>query len=147
MLELACFAQNVTPFRLEDWMKMEEKETKARYGTAHFERRRHPRFKIDLPMEYRRTGSSVRDGRTINASEGGFAAYFPEPLDVGQQLRAKLFFTSVPELNTIEIVAEVAWVDNQLGEDWKGYRAGVKFLDVSTQDLDKLKKFLIGLSK
>jgi c-di-GMP-binding flagellar brake protein YcgR len=126
---------------------MEEKESRARYGTAHFERRRHPRFNIDLPIEYRRTGSSVKDGRTINASEGGFAAYFPEVLGVGQQLRAKLFFSAGPELNAIEMVAEVAWVDDQLEESRKGYRTGMKFLEISTQDLDKLKKFLIGLSR
>jgi c-di-GMP-binding flagellar brake protein YcgR len=131
---------------MEDSM-MGEKENKARYGTAHFERRRHPRFNIDLPIEYRQTGSSAKDGRTINASEGGFAAYFQEQLDVGQQLRARLFFSSGPELNAIEMVAEVTWVDNQLEEDRKGYRTGVKFLDISTQDLDKLKKFLIGLSR
>ena len=128
-------------------MNMEEKDNKARYGTAHFERRRHPRYKIDLPIEYRLTGSSVKDGRTINASEGGFAAYLPESLGVGQQLRAKLFFSSGPELNAIEMVAEVAWVDNQREEGRKGFRTGVKFLDISTEDLDKLKKFLIGLSR
>jgi c-di-GMP-binding flagellar brake protein YcgR len=127
-------------------MKMGEKENKPRYATAHFEKRRHSRFNVNLPIEYRRTDSSVNDGRTINASEGGFAAYFPEPLDVGQQLRAKLFFSSGPELNVIDMVAEVAWADNQLEEDRRGYRTGVKFADISIQDLDKLKKFLISLS-
>ena len=128
-------------------MKREENEKKLRYGTAHFERRRHPRFNVNLPIEYRPAGSSVKDGRTIDASEGGFAAYFPEPLGVGQQVKAKLFFTSGPELSTIEMVAEVAWVDDQREEDRRGYRTGVKFVDISQQDLDKLKKFLVGLSR
>ena len=122
-----------------------ELDNKSRYATAHFEKRRYPRFNVNLPIEYRRTDLSIDDGRTINASEGGFAAYFPELLNVGQQLRAKLFFSSGPGLNAMEMVAEVAWVENQL-EDRKGYRTGVKFVDISPQDLERLKKFLIGLS-
>jgi c-di-GMP-binding flagellar brake protein YcgR len=126
---------------------MKEEETKPRYGTAHFERRRHPRFNVNLPIEYRRADSSIKDGRTINASEGGFAAYFPEHLDVGQQLRAKLFFSFGPGLNAIEMVAEVAWVADRPEEGQAGYPTGLRFADISVQDLEKLKNFLVSLSR
>jgi len=36
-------------------MEKEEKETKSRFGFVHFARRRHPRFSLDLPIEYSRT--------------------------------------------------------------------------------------------
>jgi hypothetical protein len=126
---------------------MKEDETKPRYGTAHFERRRHPRFNVNLPIEYRRADSSIKDGRTINASEGGFAAYFPEQLDIGQQLKAKLFFSSGPAVSAIEMVADVAWVNNQPEEGQAGYPTGLRFADISVQDLNKLKDFLVSLSR
>ena len=129
-------------------MKTEEKETKPRTGIVNFERRGHPRFNVDLPVEYYRIDSSISyTCRAINASEGGLLIYFPEQMDIGQHLRMKLFFTSGPELDTIEVVAEVVWMDIHLGEGWGDYRSGVKFIDISPDDMRKLKNFLMSLSQ
>ena len=57
-------------------MKKEESETRLRYGTADLERRKHPRFNVDLPIEYSPAGIFVKHGRAINASEGGLLLYF-----------------------------------------------------------------------
>jgi c-di-GMP-binding flagellar brake protein YcgR len=128
-------------------MKGEEKETKPRYGTVNFERRGHPRFNVDLPIEYSRIDSPLRHaGRGLNISEGGLLIYFPEQMDVSQYLRLKLFFTSGSEMNTIETLVEVVWMDIHLGEDWGDYRAGVRFVDISSEDITRLKKFLRSLS-
>ena len=128
-------------------MTKEEKETKPRYGTVNLERRKHPRFSVDLPIEYSRIDSSVsHTGRGLNISEGGLLIYFPEQMDVSQYLRLKLFFSLGSELNTIETLAEVAWIDIYLGEVWGDYRCGVKFIDISPEDVTKLKNFLRSLS-
>jgi c-di-GMP-binding flagellar brake protein YcgR len=47
-------------------------------------------------------------------------------------------------LNTIETLAEVAWIDIHLGEVWGDYRCGVKFIDISPEAMNKLKNFLRG---
>jgi c-di-GMP-binding flagellar brake protein YcgR len=127
-------------------MKVEEKESKPRYGTVNLEKRRHPRFNVDLPIEYTRRDLVVKHGRVINASEGGLLVYFPEQMEIGQYLRMKFFFPSSSELNVIEMVTQVVWLDIHLGEGWGDYRCGVKFVDISPVDLDKLKNFLISLS-
>src|SRR4030043_1332878 len=89
-------------------MKAEEKEIKARIGIANFERRTYPRFNIDLPIEYYQVNSSQsQGGRAGNISEGGLLIYLPENIDMGQQIRIKLFFSSGSELNTVEILTEV----------------------------------------
>ena len=50
----------------------EEKEPKPRDGTVNFEKRKHPRFSADLPMEYYRVDSSIgHTGKALNVSEGG----------------------------------------------------------------------------
>lgn len=128
--------------------KTEAKGTKPRIGITNFERRRHPRFTVDLPIEYCRTDSPVGQvGRAINASEGGLLIYFPERMEIGQHLKIKLYFTSGPELNTLECLVEVVWIDLNLGEGWGEHRSGVKFVDISEEDLGRLKKFLKTLAQ
>lgn len=127
-------------------MTKEEKETKPRYGTVNFERRKYPRFNIDLPIEYYRIDSSIgQTGKALNISEVGLLIYFPEQMEIGQYIRLKLFLPSGSGLNTIEALVEVVWLDIHLGEGWGDYRCGVKFIDVSPEGMNKLKKFLRSL--
>jgi len=122
-------------------------EQQARFGIVNFERRRHPRFSIDLPIEYYRINSpATQQGRTGNISEGGLMVYLPERLEIGQNLRMKLFFPSVPELETIEIMAQLAWVDLPVGESGD-YRSGVRFVEIAPEDLNKLRNFVNNLAR
>ena len=126
-------------------MKRGEEETKPRYGTVSFERRKYPRFHADLPIEYYRIDSSIgHNGEALNISEGGLQIYFPELMGMGQYIRLKLFFPLGSGLNTIEVLAEVVGMDIYKG--WRDYRCGVNFIDVSPRDMTKLKNFLGSLS-
>ncbi len=127
-------------------MEREEREKKPRYGTVNFEKRKHPRFSVDLPAEYHQTDLPVRQGHATNASEGGLLLYLPEQIDIGKPLRLKLFFSVASELHTIEALVEVAWTDIHLGKDWGDYRTGVRFVDISAEDMSKLRNFLKSLS-
>lgn len=124
----------------------EKQETKSHVGVVNLERRRNPRFSIDLPIEYHLIPPTFRDtGRVLNASEGGLLVYLPQEVTMGQHLRVKLFFALGSHLNSIEVVAEVVWIDIHLGIGWGDYRCGVKFIDISSDDLSKLKNFLKSL--
>jgi len=128
-------------------MKNGEEEIKPRYGIANIERRKYRRFPIRLPVEYYRANSSMsQTGQTLDASEGGLQILFPEQMDIGQKLKLKLFFSSGPELNAIEMLVQVVWVNTQLGEGEKHYRSGVKFTNISPEDMTKLKNFIVNLS-
>jgi hypothetical protein len=130
-----------------DTEQQEKEETKPRIGIINFEKRRHPRFTVDLPIEYYRVDSPIPEtGRAVNASEGGLLVYFPEEVKVGDRLRLRLFFNVGSQLNTIEMVVQIAWVDLHLGREWGDYRSGVRFVDISPEDLDRLKTFLKDLS-
>lgn len=131
-----------------DPVEKEKKETKPRFGMVNLERRKYPRVAVDLPVEYHRMDSSVgQTGRTQNASEGGLLLYLPEQMVIGQELMMKLFFTSGAELNAIEMLAQVVWTDIHLGQGWGDYRAGVKLIDISSENLEKLKNLIRGLLK
>jgi c-di-GMP-binding flagellar brake protein YcgR len=127
---------------------MQEKEIRSRYGIVNFERRKYPRFNVDLPIEYCFIDSSTeQSGRAMNVSEGGLLVYLPDQVEIGQHLRLQLFFPSGSSLNTIEMRAEVAWSDIHLGKDWGDYRCGLRFIEITPDDLNKLRKFIGSLSE
>jgi c-di-GMP-binding flagellar brake protein YcgR len=127
-------------------MKTEEKEAKPRYGIANFERRTYRRFSIRLPIEYYRADSSInQNGQALDASEGGLQILFPEQMEIGQNLKLKLFFSSESKLNTVEMLVQVVWMNTQLDEGEKNYRSGVRFINISPEDMIKLKIFSASL--
>jgi c-di-GMP-binding flagellar brake protein YcgR len=127
---------------------MEEKERKLHYGIVNFERRKHPRFNIDLPIEYSLISSAMsHSGRAFNVSEGGLLVYLSEKMEISQCLQLKLFFPSGREVNGVEVIAEVVWRDIHLGKDWGDYRCGLRIVDISPEGLNKLKRFLKSLSE
>jgi len=136
-------------YKIEKEKRVKEKEeTKSHVGVVNLERRKYPRFSIDLPIEYHLLPSSPSfTGSALNASEGGVLVYLSQSIEIGQRLKIKLFFASGSDLSSIEVVVEVVWMDIHLGEDWGDYRCGVKFLDISSEDINQLKSFLRSLSK
>jgi c-di-GMP-binding flagellar brake protein YcgR len=123
-------------------MGIAEKGAKPRYGIANFERRTYRRFPIRLPIEYYRADSSGNQpGQALDASEGGLQILFPEHVEIGQNLKLRLFFSSESGLNTVDALVEVVWTDAQIGDDGNHYRSGVRFLNISPEDMAKLKTF------
>jgi c-di-GMP-binding flagellar brake protein YcgR len=130
-------------------MNKEGKEGRAQFGIANFERRKTPRFSMDLPVEYSPVDSGPRlvgTGRTGNGSEGGLMLYLPGELKVGQSLRIRLYFSSAPGLDSIEVVAEVVWVEFPFAQEGD-HRYGVRFLEISPEALIRLKNFLDNLAQ
>jgi c-di-GMP-binding flagellar brake protein YcgR len=80
-------------------------------------------------------------GQALDASEGGLQILFPERVEIGQNLKLKLFFSSESQLNTIEMLVQVVWVNTQSAEGERHYQSGVKFVNISPEDMSKLKTF------
>ena len=126
-------------------MEKDKIEKDPRFGTANFERRKYPRLSVDLPVEYWQTNNPKgRPGRTADISEGGLLLYISEKIEIGQNLRAKLFFDSGLKLRTIEAQVQIVWKDFLLEKDGS-YRIGVKFMDISPEDMEKLRSFINNL--
>lgn len=131
----------------ENRMDTEENSSKPHYGIVNFERRKYPRFSIDLPIEYSRTDSLIaHPGQAADISGGGLLITLPERVALGQRLRLKLFFASISEsLYTMEVLVEVVWGSSASGEFGKNYPCGVKFINVRLMDMNKLERFLESL--
>jgi len=112
------------------------------------EKRKHPRFSVDLPIKYGRTNLFFKYARAVNASQGGLLLRLPEEVEVGQHLTLKLFFPSQSELHTIKASVRVVWTDLHMRKDWSwDYQTGVRFVDICTEDTTLLKDFLGNLGQ
>ncbi len=116
-------------------------------GIGNLERRKYPRFPINLPIEYYRAESSTpASGRTGDISEGGLLVYLSERVEVGERLKVRCFFRLISEsMNTMEMRGEVAWVvleSLETNSQSAKYKCGLKFIDVKPVDMEKLKIFL-----
>ena len=114
------------------------------------ERRRYPRFIIDLPLEYRDMDDScLRGAIVVNASEGGFLIESPRDIPVGTELRISILYPNGFELVNFKVVAKIVWKRPYRKEDWKGnrgwlgYQYGLEFIQISEEDRWKL-NFLLG---
>jgi hypothetical protein len=109
------------------------------------EKRRHPRFNIDLPVKYSRSNLFFKYGRAANASEGGMLVHLPEEMESGQNLMVKIFFPPHSEINSLELLVKVVWTNIHLRKDWAwDYRTGVKFLSNSLEDITHFKNFFMS---
>jgi hypothetical protein len=110
------------------------------------ERRKYPRFNVDLPVKYGSAPIFFRNARAVNASEGGLLVYLPEEMRIGQHLALKLFFSSRSEFNILETFAQVVWKNIHLRKDWTwDYCTGVKFVDIPPEQMTPLKNFLVSI--
>ena len=112
------------------------------FSVAFVQRRRCPRFSAALPIEYwRLNGSKSGPGHSINIGEGGLMVSLPEQIEVGERLRVKLFFSSGPDLDSIEAVVRVVWSNiNAVKEGY--YRHGLNFVDISRAAIKRVRRFL-----
>ncbi len=115
------------------------------------ERRNHPRFIIDLPLEYRVTdGPCLRGGIVINASEGGFLIETTRDIPVGTELNVTVLFPKGFELADFKVVAKIVRKEPYRREDWKGtpfregYQYGLEFIHISHADRLKLNSLFGG---
>jgi len=106
------------------------------------ERRRCPRFLVELPVEYRRANESrFRPGHTLNFSEDGLMVCVSDQMEIGEKLEMKIYFSSGPGFVNIPAIVKVVWADIDVKEDVY-YRFGVNFLNISPVDKELLQEFL-----
>jgi hypothetical protein len=109
------------------------------------EKRRHFRLSLRLPMEYSFPESSHHClACTVDICEGGLLMYAPEKLETGQVLRLKFYYDSASGLDWVQAYGEVIR-EGRFGNSGKEYWYAVKFVDLSSDILKKLREFLKSL--
>jgi hypothetical protein len=71
--------------------------------------------------------------------------YLPEKVEIGQHLKLMLSVGSNSALDTVDMIAQVVWVDIGSSIVMEDYRVGVMIVDISSTDRLKLKNLLESL--
>jgi hypothetical protein len=117
-------------------------------GVLAIEKRKHPRFSVELPLDYSRVeGKGTYGGMVANASEGGLLVYLPERIEIGTLLKIELFYVRGLELDTIKAVVKVVWSDMAARESWGEHRYGLKFEYIDEKDFVRLTALLKEVGK
>jgi len=101
------------------------------------ERRRYPR--VMAPVFYRGQKHLSPKRRVSNLSLGGVRIFSDEWLGVGEKLALEFF---LPDGSTVEAITKVAWIKEMPEEGEAVYDVGMEFLELSEDDMNKLKKVL-----
>jgi len=112
------------------------------------EKRKHPRFCMYLPLEYRVSDApKVQAGTVINASESGLLVHSTKDMPVGAKLNIAVLFLKGFELANFEVLAEVVWKDISWQENRQEYEFGLKFIHILEEEHQKLKRLLLEESE
>ena len=120
----------------------------SKMGVLAIEKRKHPRYSVELPLDYSRIdGKATLGGIVANASEGGLLVYLPETMKIGDLLKIEIFYASGLELNSIKAIAKVVWYDLAAKESWGEHRYGLQFQSIEERDYERLKALLREVGK
>ncbi len=97
------------------------------------ERRRHPRFKIELPLEFKGQDGHLRGAVVRNISEGGLLICSIHDMPVGIELKVGVFFANEHELDLLKGTAWIVWKDFHSETDWEGYKYALEFVGISAE--------------
>jgi hypothetical protein len=112
-------------------------------GILAIEKRKHPRFNVELPLDYCRVdGTAIYGGIVANASEGGVLVYLPERIEMGAYLKVEIIYVNGLELSTIQAVARVVWQDLATRDTLGEHRYGLQFQQIDEGNLNRLSALL-----
>jgi PilZ domain len=99
------------------------------------ERRKSTRFRCQNPVEVHVHQGASFWGTVADLSLGGCYVEMPLPLHPGTRLKVGIWFGQAK-----------AWADAQVTHRTPGLGVGVKFIEISEEDLDQIRRFLRNLA-
>jgi len=109
------------------------------------EKRAHPRFKVRIPVEYRklRESTALKKGSiTEDISLGGTRFITEEFLAFTSRLMLDIDLP-IPE-RSVNVLSKVSWIRKLAAEDY--YEIGSQFLEMSKEDKNRLSHYLDRLA-
>jgi hypothetical protein len=102
------------------------------------EKRRSPRYSIELPTEYWEADHACRAGLVCNVSKKGLCIYSVHDMSVGKDLEIRVFFPNEYEFDGFRVGTKIVWKDGRYESNWKGYQYGLEFVRIPAEDAWKL---------
>jgi hypothetical protein len=105
------------------------------YQPAQAERRRHPRFRCQNSVEMHVHNGPSFWGTVADLSVGGCYVEMPLPLDLGTRVKIGIWFDQGK-----------AWAEAEVAHSTPGFGVGIRFTEISEQNLELIRLFLGKLS-
>ena len=105
------------------------------FQTGSLERRHTPRFRCQNSIEVHIHGGASFWGTVADLSLGGCYVEMPLPLQPGTKLKVGIWFGQTK-----------AWAEAQVAHRTPGLGAGLKFIEISDQDRDVIRRFVENLA-
>ena len=107
------------------------------------ERRQHPRFSVNLPLDYWQTAEAIKGGLVANISEAGLLMYSVHKIEIGGNLGIRVYFLKDNRLDCIEGDAKIVWMDSHREDNWVGDRYGVYITQMPLDYKERLMGYLL----
>ena len=105
------------------------------YQPGSVELRKHPRYRCQNSVEVHLKQGASFWGTVTDLSLGGCYVEIPIPLEPGTKLKVGIWFGQ-----------EKAWAEAQVAHRTPGMGIGLRFLEISDEDLDRISRFLGSLA-
>ena len=108
------------------------------------ERRRHPRVRVFLKIDYQITDEIPRlNCASRDISEGGIRFGLFQKITLGTPLKLKIYLEDTAE--PAEVVGKVTWAKETPGQDFP-YEVGIAFEPHTSSPIAKIKNFIQNIS-
>jgi len=105
------------------------------YQPTAVEHRRNPRYRCQNSVEIHVQDGASFWGTVADLSLGGCYVEIPIPLELGKRLKVGIWFGQTK-----------AWADARVAHRTPGMGVGLKFTEISEQDLDQIRRYLETLA-
>ena len=107
------------------------------------ERRHHPRFSVQLPLDYWETPEVVRGGIVADISATGLRIHSVYTLQTGADLEIRVYVSKEEyTFGSIEGRGKIIWRTLHREGAWKGYACGLYLTEMALEDRERLKQIL-----
>ncbi len=106
------------------------------------ERRRHRRFQMGLPLEFKSEDGIPHGAIVRNISEGGLLICSTLDMPVGRELKVAVFFADEYELDQLMGSSRIARKVPHSETDWEGYKYALEFVEISIENRRKHAKLM-----
>ena len=115
--------------------------------TGFAERRKHPRFHCEFPIDCITSESKIHVGIAANVSQAGMMVCLHDRIGVGTPLRINLIFTMGFQLKIVRANAIVVWTKVVQHDLWGRYRYGLRLVGLSERFLTDFQDLLGQLAR